>query len=72
MSAGLMMLFAGNALIGKRVVVVGGAATGIEVALWAARKGAMDPQAARFLAFYDALPKEEAITRTFQEIARFV
>ena len=57
---------AGNALIGKRVVVVGGAATGIEVALWAARKGAMDPQMARFLAFYDALPKEEAITRTFR------
>jgi 2,4-dienoyl-CoA reductase (NADPH2) len=57
---------AGNAIIGKRVVVVGGAATGIECALWAARRGAMDPNVARFLSFYDALPIEEAMKRTFK------
>ena len=57
---------AGNSLIGKKVVVVGASATGVETALWAAKKGAMNPEVARFLAFYKGLTIENAMKRTYR------
>ncbi len=56
----------GDFPIGDKVVVIGGAATGVETALWAAKKGAMDPKVAKFLAFYEGLTAEEAIHRTYR------
>ncbi|MHA1775276.1 MAG: oxidoreductase [Promethearchaeota archaeon] len=56
----------GNVAIGKKVVVIGGAATGVETAIWAAKKGAMDPKIARFLSFYEGLTADEAMQRTYQ------
>jgi 2,4-dienoyl-CoA reductase (NADPH2) len=53
----------GNHAIGKNVVVVGGSATGIEAAIWAARMGAMEPNIAHFLNFYNALPQDEILMR---------
>ncbi|WP_371803991.1 oxidoreductase [Candidatus Lokiarchaeum ossiferum] len=57
---------AGDFPVGKKVVVVGGAATGVETALWAAKKGAMDPEVAKFLAFYEGLSAKDAMQRTFR------
>ena len=57
---------AGNYPLGKKVVVVGGAATGVECALWAAKRGAMDPEVASFLSFHNALPAGEAMVRTYK------
>jgi 2,4-dienoyl-CoA reductase (NADPH2) len=45
------------------VVVVGGSATGIETAIWAAEQGALDSEVVKFLAFYDLLPQEELLDR---------
>ncbi|WP_457558189.1 oxidoreductase [Candidatus Harpocratesius sp.] len=56
----------GDILIGKNIVIIGGAATGVETALWAAKKGAMSPNIARFLSFYGALESSEAMQRTFR------
>ena len=49
--------------IGKNVVVVGGSATGIETAIWAAEQGALNSEVAKFIAFYDLLPKDELLKR---------
>jgi len=49
--------------IGKNVVVVGGSATGMETAIWAAEQGALNSEIAKFIAFYDLLPKEELFKR---------
>ncbi|MHA1744554.1 MAG: oxidoreductase, partial [Promethearchaeota archaeon] len=57
---------AGDVLLGKKVVVIGGAATGTETALWVAKRGAMNPNVARFLSFHDALPVEDAMQRTYR------
>jgi 2,4-dienoyl-CoA reductase (NADPH2) len=57
---------AGNCLVGKKVVVVGASATGVETALWVAKKGAMNPEVAKFLAFYKGLTIEDAMKRTFR------
>ncbi len=57
---------AGNCLVGKKVVVVGASATGVETALWVAKKGAMNPEIARFLSFYKGLTIENAMNRTYQ------
>jgi 2,4-dienoyl-CoA reductase (NADPH2) len=70
-SQGSPICFADDALIGdypvgKKVVIVGAAATGVETAIWAAKRGAMDPEVARFLSFYDALPVDEAMRRTYR------
>jgi 2,4-dienoyl-CoA reductase-like NADH-dependent reductase (Old Yellow Enzyme family)/NADPH-dependent glutamate synthase beta subunit-like oxidoreductase len=56
---------AGDCLVGNKVVVVGGAATGVETAIWAKKKGAMDAEVAKFLAYYKGLTAEEAMARTF-------
>ncbi|GAI81967.1 unnamed protein product, partial [marine sediment metagenome] len=49
--------------IGKNVVVVGGSATGMETAIWAAEQGAISSEIAKFIAFYELLPKEELFKR---------
>ncbi|HMF34737.1 MAG TPA: FAD-dependent oxidoreductase, partial [Candidatus Lokiarchaeia archaeon] len=51
--------------LGRKVAVIGGSATGIEVAIYAAMKGAMTPEAAHFLSFYGGLDPAEAMTMTF-------
>lgn len=57
---------AGNHPVGQNVVVVGGAATGVETAIWAARQGALTSEQAHFLSFYEALPREEIFKRWFR------
>lgn len=57
---------AGDHPVGQRVVVVGGAATGVETAIWAARLGAFTSEQAHFLSFYNALPRDEVFKRWFR------
>jgi 2,4-dienoyl-CoA reductase (NADPH2) len=57
---------AGDHLVGQNVVVVGGAATGVETSIWAARLGALTPDVAYFLSHYKALPQEEIMKRWFR------
>lgn len=57
---------AGDHLVGQNVVIVGGAATGVETAIWAARLGALTPDVAYFLSHYKALPQEEIMKRWFR------
>ncbi|MFX1365586.1 MAG: FAD-dependent oxidoreductase [Promethearchaeota archaeon] len=54
---------AGNHVVGKNVVVVGGGATGLETAIWAAELGAINSDIAHFLSFYELIPQEEIIKR---------
>ena len=63
---------AGNCLVGKKVVIVGASATGVETALWVAKKGAMNPEVARFLSFYKGLTIENAMKRTLEEKERYI
>jgi 2,4-dienoyl-CoA reductase (NADPH2) len=49
--------------IGKNIVVVGGSATGMETAIWAAELGSFSSDVAKFLSFYDLLPQEEIFKR---------
>jgi 2,4-dienoyl-CoA reductase (NADPH2) len=51
--------------LGRKVAVIGGSATGIEVAIYIAQKGAMTPEAAHFLSFYGGLDPAEAMKMTF-------
>jgi 2,4-dienoyl-CoA reductase (NADPH2) len=57
---------AGDFLVGKKVVIIGGAATGVETAIWASQRGAMDAESAKFLAFYGALSAQDALERTYK------
>lgn len=47
--------------LGRNVVIIGAGGVACEVAIYAARKGAMSPEAAVFLAEYAVLPAEEAL-----------
>lgn len=49
--------------IGKNIVVVGGSATGMETAMWAAELGSFSSEITKFLSFYDLLPREEIFKR---------
>lgn len=51
----------GDAPLGKNVVIIGGGATGVEVAIYAAKFGAMRPDAFEFLMFYKCLEVEDAL-----------
>jgi len=67
-SLGSTIYFADDALagdypVGKNVVVVGGSATGMETAIWAAELGALDSEIARFISFYDLIPREEVMDK---------
>jgi len=51
-------VLAGREVVGKRAVVIGGGATGVETALHLARSGAMDAPTAAFLLVHGAEPPE--------------
>ena len=55
-----------GAALGKRVVVIGGGAVGMETALFIAKQGAMSAEAAVFLASAGALDAETAVKMTLQ------
>ncbi|MHA2399205.1 MAG: FAD-dependent oxidoreductase [Promethearchaeota archaeon] len=54
---------AGDHVVGKNVVVVGGGGTGLETAIWAAELGAINSDIAHFLSFYELIPQEEIMKR---------
>ncbi|MFX1324889.1 MAG: FAD-dependent oxidoreductase, partial [Promethearchaeota archaeon] len=54
---------AGDHVVGRNVVVVGGGGTGLETAIWAAELGAINSDIAHFLSFYELIPQEEIIKR---------
>jgi 2,4-dienoyl-CoA reductase (NADPH2) len=54
-------VFNGNAPVGRNSVVIGGGATGIELAIYLAKFGAMSPEAFDFLTFYHALEPQVAL-----------
>ncbi|MFX1488096.1 MAG: FAD-dependent oxidoreductase [Promethearchaeota archaeon] len=54
---------AGNHVVGKNVVVIGGGGTGLETAIWAAELGAINSDIAHFLSFYELIPQEEILKR---------
>ncbi|MFX1302827.1 MAG: FAD-dependent oxidoreductase [Promethearchaeota archaeon] len=56
-------VLAGNYHVGKNVVVVGGSATGMETAIWAAELGTLDSEVARFISFYNLMPKDEIFAK---------
>jgi len=53
--------FTGNAPIGNNNVIIGGGATGIELAIFLAKYGSLTPECFEFLTFYNALETETAI-----------
>jgi 2,4-dienoyl-CoA reductase (NADPH2) len=55
-----------EAALGKRVVVIGGGAVGMETALFIAKQGAMSAEAVVFLASAGALDAETAVKMTLQ------
>ncbi|TFF98133.1 MAG: NADH:flavin oxidoreductase [Promethearchaeota archaeon] len=60
---------AGKVPIGKNCVIIGGGATGIELALHLAEYGALSPEAFKFLMFYrqyHGLKVEDALTMLFK------
>ncbi|MFW9898792.1 MAG: FAD-dependent oxidoreductase [Candidatus Thorarchaeota archaeon] len=54
-------VFTGDAPIGQNNVIIGGGATGIELALYIAKYGALNLEAFEFLTFYKALEPEVAL-----------
>ena len=54
-------VFSGDAPIGKNNVIIGGGATGIELAIYIAKYGALDVDAFNFLTLYKALEPEVAL-----------
>ncbi|MFX1499015.1 MAG: FAD-dependent oxidoreductase, partial [Promethearchaeota archaeon] len=54
-------VFSGDAPIGKNNVIIGGGATGIELALYLAKYGSLSLEAFDFLTFYKALESEVAL-----------
>lgn len=54
--------------VGRKVVIIGGGATGAETALFLARMGTMSPETAVFLASRGGLSAEEAIEATHRGI----
>ncbi len=54
-------VFLGNAPIGHNNVIIGGGATGIELAIYLARYGRLSLEAFDFLTFYNALESEIAL-----------
>ena len=59
-------VLAGDAPLGNKVTVIGGAATGVETAIWIARRGRLDPEIASYLSFYNALQPEQAMEMTYK------
>ena len=53
--------FSGDAPIGRNNVIIGGGATGIELALYIAKYGTLSREAFEFLTFYKALESDDAL-----------
>jgi 2,4-dienoyl-CoA reductase (NADPH2) len=56
----------GKAKLGKKVVILGGGAIGVETALFIAHKGSVDPAKAVFLASYGVMSSDEAVGLTLK------
>ncbi len=56
----------GKAPLGKNVVIIGGGATGIEVAIYVAKYGSMKGDALEFLTFYNCLEPEVALEMLYK------
>jgi 2,4-dienoyl-CoA reductase (NADPH2) len=56
----------GDVKLGEKVVIIGGGGIGCEVALFAAKMGAMNPENAIFLAQWGALDPETAVSLTLR------
>jgi len=56
----------GNAPIGKNVIIIGGGSTGIEVAIYLAKYGAMKSDAVEFLTFYKCLEPQVALEMLYK------
>jgi 2,4-dienoyl-CoA reductase (NADPH2) len=56
----------GNAPLGKNVVIIGGGATGIEVAIYVAKYGALKCDALEFLTFYNCLEPQVALDMLYK------
>jgi 2,4-dienoyl-CoA reductase (NADPH2) len=54
-------VFSGDAPIGKNNVIIGGGATGIELAIFLSKYGSLTKEAFEFLTFYKALESEVAL-----------
>lgn len=61
---GAWEVLAGEASVGRRVIVLGGGSVGCETAIYLARKGAIDDQTAVFLATVGACDKDTALALT--------
>jgi 2,4-dienoyl-CoA reductase (NADPH2) len=59
-------VFTGDAPVGENVVIIGGGATGVELALYIAKYGSMDCEAFEFLTFYDALEPQVALEKLYR------
>ncbi|MEJ2278912.1 MAG: FAD-dependent oxidoreductase [Candidatus Lokiarchaeota archaeon] len=59
-------VFSDNAPVGDNVVIIGGGATGIELALYIAKYGSLDCKAFEFLTFYDALETNIALKKLYK------
>ena len=55
-----------DAPVGKNNVIIGGGATGIEVALYLAKFGSLEPREFEFLTFYDALQTDDALEMLYR------
>lgn len=55
------LVFSGDAPIGKNSVIIGGGATGIELAIYIAKYGTLSREAFDFLTFYKALEPDVAL-----------
>ncbi|MFW9950580.1 MAG: FAD-dependent oxidoreductase, partial [Candidatus Thorarchaeota archaeon] len=55
-------VFSGDAPIGKNNVIIGGGATGIELAIYLAKYGNLDLESFDFLTFYNAIESKEALS----------
>ena len=56
----------GDAPIGDNSVIIGGGATGIELAIYIAKYGSLDPDEFEFLTFYDALKVNDALEMMYK------
>lgn len=59
-------VLSGEAEVGKNILIIGGGGIGCEVALFLAKKGAMNPESALFLMQWGALNPDKAISLTLK------
>ncbi|MBD3254537.1 MAG: NAD(P)-binding protein [Candidatus Lokiarchaeota archaeon] len=59
-------VFSKDAPVGENNVIIGGGATGIELAIYLAEYGSLSPEEFKFLTFYDALPSEVALEKLYK------